>query len=313
MLSEALKLKIKLTSSIRKHQASGMLLSGGLDSAILAALAPERIKAITVSLKQLGQDRKYARSLVRGLRIKHYQQTVTMQQAIKSIPEVIKVLKTFDPAIPNDLVVYFGLRKARELGIKQLITGDGSDELLAGYSFMQKVDDLAGYIRRITKKMQFSSNRLGAFFGIKIIQPFLDRQLINFALKIDPQFKIKRQGQQIWGKWILRKAFEEILPAEIIWQDKRPLESGSGMSRLRDIIAAKVKDSEFKRHRYPVKLMNKEHFYYYRVYREVIGRIPQAKKAELSCPGCGAGIARPAFHCYTCGTCGTCGWAKPLK
>lgn len=297
-------LKRKLIESVQKNRASGLLFSGGLDSAILASANPQ-IKAITVSLKSEGEDLKYATSLARLLNIEHYQKSVGVNEALAAVPKVIKILKTFDPAIPNDLVVYFGLKKAQELGINAVMTGDGSDELFAGYNFMQKISNLKGYIKKITPRIRFSSNKIGEFFKVRIVQPFLDREFINFSLGISPEFKIKKQNGKVWGKWILRKAFEESLPARIVWQSKRPLESGSGMSRIRRIISAGVSDEEFRQAKKAssVKFFSREHFYYYKLYKDIVGSIPQAGKGEKRCPGCGAGMKRDAHHCRICGYC----------
>ena len=84
------------------------------------------------------------------------------------------------------------------------------------------------------------------FYQLKVIQPFLDNEIIEFALKVPVDLKIKQSNNRFIGKWILRKAFEDLLPKEIIWQDKRPLECGSGMNKLRAIISAKISDEEFE-------------------------------------------------------------------
>lgn len=244
---------------------------------------------------------------------------VDVDEAIDAVPEVIKILRSFDPAIPNDLVVYFGLKQALELGLDKMATGDASDELFGGYSFMQKIDDLEGYIRRIAETMTYSSNEIGDFLGIDIIQPFTDEGIIDFALKVPRELKIREDNGVIWGKWILRKAFEDILPKELAWQDKRPLEYGSGMTKVRKIISSKISDDEFKEKQqvYPVKFLNKEHLYFYEIYRKVIGEIPIPKKNQKSCPGCGAGLKINAFHCKVCGYAsdvsrkgGDTGWRK---
>ncbi|MBZ9577978.1 hypothetical protein KJA13_02985 [Patescibacteria group bacterium] len=303
-----LKLRAKLTTAIQKNKTPALLFSGGLDSAILASF-DSGVKAITVSLNSKGKDVKFATSLAGLLRIEHFQNKVSIDEAQEAVPEVIKILKTFDPAIPNDLTVYFGLKKAQELGINAVMTGDGSDELFAGYDFMQKIGDLEAYIKKITRRMKFGSNKIGQFFKIKIAQPFLDKELIDFSLRISPELKIKKENGKLLGKWILRKAFQDALPKDIVWQNKRPLEYGSGMNKLRDIITAKVSDREFKQKSrfYPIKFINKEHFYYYQIYKDVIGPIPQAKKGEKQCPGCSAGMSRGAFHCPVCG------WVAPIK
>ncbi len=114
--------------------------------------------------------------------------------------------------------------------------------------------------------------------------------------------RIKVRGK-LWGKWILRKAFEDVLPKEIIWQDKRPLEYGSGMTKLREIISSKISDDEFeeKKKLYPINFLNKEHLYYYEIYRNAIGEIRKPKEKEKECPYCGGGMGISSFHCKTCG------------
>ena len=216
------KLKQKLILSVQRNSAEGMLFSGGLDTSILALLSHEAV-AINVSLEDYAPDLKFAKILEKFLHLKVYYQTIKIEEAISVIPEVIKILKSFDPAIPNDITVYFGLKFAKKLGLKSIMTGDGSDELLGGYDFMKEIKNLDNYIKRISKNMYFSSNKLGNFFGIEIKQPYMDKQFVNFALSIDKNFKIRKEKNKIFGKWILRKAFENSLPDDVIWQNKRPL------------------------------------------------------------------------------------------
>lgn len=296
------KLKQKLILSVKRNFAEGILFSGGLDTSILALLSPN-IAAINVSLENLAPDLKFAKMLEKYLRLKVYYLTVKTDEAISVIPEVIKILKSFDPAIPNDITVYFGLKFAKKLGLKSIMTGDGSDELLGGYDYMKKIKNLDNYIKRISKNMYFSSNKLGNFFGIEIKQPYMDKQFVNFALSIDKKFKIKKEENKIFGKWILRKAFENSLPDDVIWQNKRPLEVGSGMTKLREIISSEISDDEFEKKKkiYPIKFLNKEHLYYYEIYRKEVGEIPVSRHGQKQCPGCRAGMERTAFHCNVCG------------
>ncbi len=295
-------LKTVISEIVRKNSYKCLLFSGGLDTSILAVINP-KITAITVNLESDGEDVHYSKSLASFLNIKHIMRKVRVNEAIEKIPEVIKILKSFDPALPNDLVVYFGLELAKNLGLDEVATGDGSDELFGGYSFMKDINDLENYIKRISRNMSFSSNNIGKFFKIKIIQPFMDKDIIDFALQIPVDSKIKKHNGKIFGKWILRKAFENTLPPEIIWQDKRPLEYGSGMTKLREIISLKISDDEFeeKKKLYPINFLNKEHLYYYEIYRKEIGDIPRPKYSQKECPGCGAGMKLTAFHCKVCG------------
>ncbi|MDI6892853.1 MAG: asparagine synthase-related protein [Actinomycetota bacterium] len=293
-------LKKVLSDTMERSSYKSLLFSGGLDTSILAVIKPKVI-GITVNLESEGEDIHYSRSLARFLDIEHFHRKVDVEEAIECIPKVIKILRSFDPAIPNDLVLYFGLELAKNLGLDEIATGDGSDELFGGYSFMKDIDDLENYIQRISKEMSFSSNCFGKFMEIKIIQPFMDRNVMDFALKIPAHLKIRRYNDKVWGKWILRKAFEDVLPENIIWQSKRPLEYGSGMNKLRQVISDKVPDEEFKENSSSVRFINKEHFYYYKIYRKVIGETPKPKDDERSCPGCGTGIKRSSLHCKICG------------
>lgn len=300
-------LRKRLKEAVEKNPTEGLLFSGGLDSGILAYLCPG-IKAITVTLNSWGEDLKYARRLAKSLGLKHYHRSISIREAINAVPEIIKTLKSFDPAIPNDVTVYFGLKFAQDRGIKSVMTGDGSDELLAGYSFMQKIPHLKDYIGRITRSMSFSSNVLGDFLNIRIEQPYLNREFIDFCLEVPLTLKLKQVEGGSTGKWILRKAFEDVLSEDIVWQNKRPLEYGSGTTKLREIISSRVSDDEFEQGRaiYPVKFISKEHFYYYKIYRKEVGPVPVPLPGERACPGCRTGLKKEARHCRICG------WAEKL-
>ncbi|MCK4468241.1 MAG: hypothetical protein KAU60_07800, partial [Desulfobacterales bacterium] len=189
------------------------------------------------------------------------------------------------------------------MDIGSMMTGDGSDEIFAGYDFMLKIEDLEGYMARMHSAMRFSSNKIGDVLKIDIRQPFLDNAFMDFSRGIDLDLKIRKENGQTCGKWILRKAFEGVLPQEILWQSKRPLETGSGMTELRNIIESNVSDKEFEKGKrdFHIKFRNKEHFYYYRIYQDMVGEIPVPKKDEKICKRCGAGMNQVAFHCKVCG------------
>ena len=295
-------LKRRFDEAVSRNQAEGILFSGGLDSALVAAYA-KNSKAISVGLESYGEDRYYADKAVKFLKLDHYHRAVKIEEAIAVIPEVIKILESFDPAIPNDVTAYLGLKCAKDMGIDSMITGDGSDEIFAGYDFMLKIKDLEGYLVRMHSAMQFSSNKIGDALGINIKQPFLDKEFMDFSQRIDVDLKIRKENGKTHGKWILRKAFEGVLPQEILWQSKRPLEIGSGMTELRKIVESKVSDEEFEKGKrdFPIRFWNKEHFYYYCIYREVVGEIPAPEKGQKICECCGAGMNQSACHCQICG------------
>ena len=289
--------------AVRRNRAQGILFSGGLDSALVAAYARDAI-AVTVGLLPFSSDAPYAEAAATYLGLDHRCVWVTRDKALEVIPSVIKVLKSFDPAIPNDVAVYLGLSYAKERGMASVMTGDGSDEVFAGYSFMQELDNLESYMHRMHLSMRFSAVALGASLGIEVCQPFLDDAFFAFAETLDLSSKIGKEKGTVWGKLILRKAFEEVLPVALLWQNKRPLESGSGMTRLRGMIESMITDSEYDaaKRNYPVRFFSKEHFYYYRIYRDVVGEIPVPEKGQKRCDRCGAGMDPSAFHCRVCGS-----------
>ncbi len=310
-------LRRRLKEAADRNKADGILLSGGLDTSILAFVARPRI-AFTVALKDSqAPDSDYSEKVSRLLGIELRIKEFTVEEAIKALPEVIKILKTFDLALPNDLSIYFALRMARENNVSSVITGDGSDELFAGYSYMASLSpgDLKRYIKRLSTNWHFSANDLGKALSIGVKQPFLDEDFVRFALDISPELKVKKGA----GKYILRKSFEGLIPSEIIWRKKEPIEYGSGSTKLHKVINNMVSDEEFQsvKKKTGIKFMNKEHCFYYRIYKEVVGEIPKASPSAPSpvngeewgeiegCPCCGASMGKS--HCRVCG------FSQPLE
>jgi len=292
-------LRSKLKEAVEKSRAEGILLSGGLDTSILAFVAMPNV-GFTVALKDSpASDLSYSEKISELLGIQHRKMEFTTEEALATLPEVIRILRTFDLALPNDLSIYFALKLARENRISSVITGDGADELFAGYSYMEELPpkDLGRYIRRLSQNWHFSAGYLGRALGVEVRQPFLDEDFVRFALAISTELKVK-DGV---GKYILRKSFEDLIPAEIVWRKKEPIEYGSGSSKLHEIINSRVTDEEFQsaRKEVDIKFINKEHFFYWRIYNQVVGKIPKAGNDEIGCPCCGAAMG--TYHCPTCG------------
>ena len=294
-------LRNKLKEAVERSRADGMLLSGGVDTSILAFVARPSV-GFTVALKDSpASDLVYSEKIAKLLGIQHKKMEFTMEEAINTLPEVIKILKTFDLALPNDLSIYFALKLARGSGISSVMTGDGADELFAGYSYMAELlpEDLEIYIRRLSQNWHFSAGYLGRALDVEIRQSFLDEDFVRFALEISTELKV-RDGV---GKYILRKSFEDLIPPEIVWRKKEPIEYGSGSTKLHEIINSMVTDEEFQaaRKEVDIKFINKEHFFYWSIYNEVVGEIPKSRDDEVGCPCCGAAMGR--YHCPTCGFC----------
>jgi asparagine synthase (glutamine-hydrolysing) len=299
---EFAELRRNLIEDLKRNQGDCLLFSGGIDSGIMAYLCPQ-VKVLSVTFDGEGEDLGYGSTLARDLNLDRQVITIGKQEALSALRTVVKILESFDPALPNDLVVYFGMKEAKRQGFNAIMTGDGADELFGGYPYMQGMEDLEAYIRTLSRSWNFSSSRIGEFFGLTVKQPFLDESFVDFALTVPSDFKIREDKGQVWGKWCLRKAFEPFLSPEFIWQGKRPLEVGSGMTSLRRIIAERITDREFtdKQRQYPVRFLCKEHLYFYELYREEFGDIPTPQEGEGRCPGCSAGLPRAKKHCRICG------------
>ncbi len=306
-------LKGLLREATQREPADALLLSGGIDTSAIAVASSKDLQdiyAFTVVLGDSCPDLPYARRVAELFGYKHQILNISEEEALQRVPEVIKILNTFDPAIPNDLAIYLALREVKELGLKNALTGDGSDELFAGYSFMYELEpsDLRNYIEKLSVSMDFSSNKLGRYMGIGIRQPFLSEEVVKFALDLDTGLKVKSVKGKIYGKWILRKAFENDISG-LFLRDKDPIEVGSGMSGLRETISSQISDGEFKEKRrdYGISFMNKEHLYFYEVYREVVGEVTEAEEGTNACPLCGSRVSSEGVHCYICG------YSPPLR
>jgi len=295
-------IKENIEASLQRNRAAGILLSGGIDSGILAYLFPHATD-ITVSLEDQGEDLRFL-AILRGVLDRDpIRVNVTVDEALAALRDVVGILESFDPALPNDLAVYFGMREAKQQRLASMMTGDGGDELFGGYPYMQEIEDLDQYIRGMSRLWSFSSNRIGEHFNLEVKQPYLDAAFVTFAMTLTRDVKIREDNGKVWGKWCLRKAFESLLPPAFIWQGKRPLEVGSGMTLLRSIIAQRISDNEFeeKQREYKVTFLCKEHLYFYEIYREVVGEVPAPRQGEDQCPGCSAGIPQRKRHCRVCG------------
>ena len=119
-------LKERFSAAVAGNRGEGILFSGGLDSALVAACAG-KCAAISVHLCSYGEDRRYASRVASFLELDHHPVIVTVEEVLAVLPEVIRIRRSFDPALPNDVTVYLGIRRAKEIGIQSMMTGDGSD------------------------------------------------------------------------------------------------------------------------------------------------------------------------------------------
>jgi asparagine synthase (glutamine-hydrolysing) len=311
----AAELRDLLEKAVMKNLTKDMLFSGGIDTSILATIVTKkvRIRGFTCAFKEANAlDIKYAKLMTERLNIEHYMNPFGEKQVFEAIPDVVKVLDSFDPMeVRNSITINIGLRFAKTYGVTKLITGDGADELFAGYHMYYKhvgnKEKLSAMLKKMWGIMAFSAGTLGENLGIEVVQPFLDPEVQKFAMNLDPRYNVQKERGEVWGKWILRKAYEDVLPSEVRWRDKNPIEVGSGTTILPRYMAKKISDSDFAAKKKKiletdnVTIRDKEQLIYYEAYREVVG-VPHAKDPDArTCPQCNSNVADNAVVCRTCG------------
>jgi len=267
--------------SVKENIADAVLLSGGLDSSVIACLASEYLEskptAIVVALED-GTDIHYSRLVAETFGLELKVKIFDIEAAIKSIPEVVKALNTHNPMLIRfGVAMYAALSYAKELDFSAVMTGDGGDELFFGYRHLftreqKEIEERMGdKIRRIKEKEPLVSEAFGNLLGIDVKQPFLDQGIIEFASKIPFELKVhktKTNGEEeVIGKWILRKAFENLLPGEIIWRRKEETDISRGTDKLSRIVSSRMSDDEFEQISKEAGIASREEAYYYKMMR----------------------------------------------
>lgn len=308
-----IKLRLLIKEAVKRNLAEGILLSGGLDTSILATIASKHIslKAFTIAFQGApAPDIEYATLMAKHLKLNHHIHYFNEAELYAAIPPVVKTMKSFAPMeIRNSVTTYIGLKTAKEQGIDHIMTGDGCDELFAGYSFLFKLEKkpLELALQKLWDTMQFSSIPLAQALGAEAKLPYLDPELKAFAINLDSKYKIQSERGSTWGKWIIRKAFEASLPEKIVWRAKTPIEYGSGTTTLPNFFNQKIPAEEFeaKQQHYhkkdKVMIRDKEQLFYYEIYRSALG-IPHPTDPEAKlCPQCHSNVTEKSTYCHTCG------------
>lgn len=302
-----------LDESVEKNLAEGILLSGGLDTSILAYLASKRMKpkAFTAALLNTpAPDVKYAKLVAKELGLRHLVHRFNENELYGAIEAVVKAVESFDPMeIRNDVTVYIGLKKAKENGISTVMTGDGCDELFAGYSYFFGLgkERLNLELHKIWEVMRFFSVHMAKALGMEVKLPYLDPEFKRLAMEVSPDLKVRSENGQMFGKWVLRKAFEGLLPEEILWRAKTPVESGSGTIVLPKFFNSIIPDVEFreKRSKYlkkdKVVIRDKEQLFYYEIYRSAVGVPHPTDLGGKLCPWCNSSMPVKSSYCRICG------------
>ncbi|MBA2718450.1 MAG: asparagine synthase B [Chloroflexi bacterium] len=220
----------------------GAFLSGGLDSSVLAALARPLVDELhTFSVGIAGsRDLAAARRVAEHIDSIHHEHVISGDEIVAQLPGIVRALESFDQdlvrsAIPTD----FCARLAAD-HVKVILTGEGADELFAGYAYHKDASDPATLHRELVRSVGALHNvnlqrvdRLSMRHGVEARVPFLDTAFVALALSVPPELKVVRDSKGgLIEKWILRKATEDLLPPDIIWRHKEPFDEGSGVVDL---------------------------------------------------------------------------------
>ncbi|MCW4010207.1 MAG: asparagine synthase C-terminal domain-containing protein [Candidatus Bathyarchaeota archaeon] len=302
---------------VQKNMADAMLFSAGTDTAIIAYEAVKYkpdIPCLTLAFKHGSpKDTKYVTEMVAFLKLQQETHVFDKDEVLEFFPKVVKALKKFDPMeIRNSLPVYIGLTLLKPKGIKTVFTGDGLDELF-GYpwQFHLTQEEFAKKQEEMWAEMGFSSIPMAESLGMSIKAPYLDPLFMEWAQKLPIKVKINlgEDGTR-FSKWILRKAYEDVLPKDVVWRPKAPLEQGTGTEVLRTYFNDMITDTEFAEKKKQileaddVEIQDKEQLLYYEQYRKIFGKpkdmFPKFEGA-IQCPKCKSYLKTKIQFCKICG------------
>lgn len=268
------KLRQALEESVQRQLMSdvpyGVLLSGGLDSSVIAAItkkfASKRIEtggiedawypqlhSFAVGLEG-APDLIAAKKAAEHIGTIHHEINFTIQEGLDAVRDVIYHLETYDvTTIRASTPMYLLARVIKSMGIKMVLSGEGSDELFGGYLYFHKAPNAKEFHEETVRKMNklylydcLRANKSLAAWGVEGRVPFLDKEFIDVAMTINPSDKMIRDGRM--EKWVVRKAFEDYLPESIAWRQKEQFSDGVGYSwidALKEQAEQKVSDVEF--------------------------------------------------------------------
>ena len=291
--------------------ANWIAFSGGLDSSILGHIKKDQdLNAGTIITKDfLGTDLGYSQIMGKHIGIPLELKYVTIDEIFHAIKNTIKILKNFnDIEIRNSIVSYLYLNMLKEKNVKKIITGDGADEIFAGYNFLIRMDhaELKIELERMKKIMHFTSERIAAEFGISVQMPYIDQNIIKLVETLPVNHLVNERNGIKFGKWILRKAFENDLPHNIIWREKTPMQDGSGTGSLTKMFDSVITDDIFEEKTRKIKnddnviIRTKESLHYYELYKENF-KIPEHNGNKNICTDCKAEIVINSKFCRMCG------------
>jgi asparagine synthase (glutamine-hydrolysing) len=304
-------LKKAFEDSVKSHLMSdvpyAVLLSGGLDSSLVSAVAAQyvakrveddsqsdawwpRLHSFAVGLKG-APDLVAAQKVADMIGTVHHEINFTIQEGLDAIRDVIYYLETYDTTtIRAATPMYLMTRKIKAMGIKMVLSGEGADEIFGGYLYFHKAPNAKEFheetVRKLDRLHMFDcarANKSTSAWGVEARVPFLDKNFIDVAMRLNPQDKMCLDGKM--EKWILRKAFDDntYLPDEVLWRQKEQFGDGVGYSwidSIRDFVEQEVTDQQLANaeFRFPVNTPDTKEGFFYRTIFE--GYFPQESAAK---------------------------------
>ena len=304
------KLKQELEKAVKKQLMCdvpyGILISGGLDSSLIAAIAAKfskkrveskdkeeawwpRLHSFCIGLEG-SPDLKFARQVAKFIDCVHHEIIFTVQQGIDALREVIYHLETYDvTTIRAATPMFLMARKIKSLGIKMVLSGEGADEVFGGYLYFHMAPSVEEFHKETVRKLQklskfdcLRANKSMAAWGVEARVPFLGKDFLDYAMSFDP--KAKMCGGTKPEKYILRKAFEGYLPESVLWRQKEQFSDGVGYSwidSLKEYAEAEISDEMMKKaaKRFPVQPPTTKEAYFY---RRIFDKMFPSKAAALT-------------------------------
>ncbi len=274
----------------------GVLLSGGLDSSIISAIAKKyaskrieensattawwpQLHSFAVGLKG-SPDLAAAKKVANFIGTVHHEINYTVQEGLDAIRDVIYYIETYDvTTVRASTPMYLLARVIRSMGIKMVLSGEGADEIFGGYLYFHKAPDAKAFheetVRKLSKLHLYDclrANKSLSAWGVEGRVPFLDKEFLDVAMRFNPEAKMANDEKM--EKWPLRKAFEDIIPKEIAWRQKEQFSDGVGynwIDTLKKITSEQVSDEEMAHaaERFPINPpMNKEEYFYRSIFEE---------------------------------------------
>lgn len=275
----------------------GVLLSGGLDSSVISAIVKKfaalriengnkseawwpRLHSFAVGLEG-SPDLKAAKKVADYIGTVHHELVFTLREGLDAIRDVIYHIETYDvTTVRASTPMYLLARFIKSMGIKMVLSGEGADEIFGGYLYFHKAPSAEEFHKETVRKLSMlhmydclRANKSLAAWGVEGRVPFLDKEFLDVAMRINPADKMVTKEHSM-EKWVVRKAFEDYLPESVAWRQKEQFSDGVGYSwidQLKQITSEQVSDAEFAAaaKRFPINTpMTKEEYYYRSIYEE---------------------------------------------